>query len=321
MNRSIAPYLAALGLAVAGCKDDLKPITASWETVTAEWQTRIDALTADELAQSRKLEGLCATPGLDPGNVSAKNCVELKGPQPGDKAQLETLVTALPRQRAAVAKAISRGKGVEVSAAIEGAKTELTAMLSRVFDTNQLRGEAIKQLEETVTQELEAAKTAASAAAAKALLWKQASTERKPLELTDIRFTQGTAQLEGPEAGLQSQLEELVVWANSCPALTFSITAHESRELPAEEARKLTDGRAAAVKKFLVEHGVAPSKVIRATGNGSKTPIADEPDPLSPAAKAMNPEELEALRNKNRRITIEAVGVCPSPAPVNFLGP
>jgi outer membrane protein OmpA-like peptidoglycan-associated protein len=65
------------------------------------------------------------------------------------------------------------------------------------------------------------------------------------------------------------------------------------------------------VKKFLFDNGVAPSKIVSATGSGSKKPIVDEPEPASEAAKAMNPEELEALRNKNRRLTLQAVNVCP----------
>jgi len=311
MCRSISPYIAVLGLVVAGCKDDLRPMTAEWNTVTAKWQTRADALKASGLDQTQKLSALCATAGLDPGNVAAKTCAGLKETQLTDQAQFDTLRSSMARHQAEVAKAIKRGKGPEVSAAMEAAKGEVTALLGRVSDKGEPRDEALKSLQAAVTSELEAAKVAAIAAEAKAELWRQAAVDRKPLELTDVRFTKGTAELEAPDSVAQSQLQEFKVWANRCPELRFTITSHESKELAAAEAMKLTRKRAVAVEKFLVDNGVAASKIVRASGNGSKTQIADEPAPASAAARAMNPEELEALRNKNRRITIQAVDVCP----------
>ena len=302
--------IAVLGLLFAGCKDDLKPVIATWTPLAAQWQSQVDLLTTDDVTQTRKVNGLCSTEGLDPGNVATKTCAELKVTSQSDKAQLETLVAALSRHRQTVDATIVRGKRLEVSVVMEAAKTELTALIARATDNAQLRREASKQLQTVVDQELDTARALAVVAAAKAMKWKQASTERTPLELTEIRFTRGTAQLEGPEAGAQSQLQEVIVWANSCPALSFSINAHESKELAPAQAKKLTDGRAAAVRKFLVDNGVAASKIVGATGNGSTRPIVDEPEAASLTAAAMNPEELEALRNKNRRVTIQAVEVC-----------
>ncbi len=310
MRRSVLPSLVGLGLLLAGCRDDLKQMSTGWSAVKAEWQTKAEVLKLDDAEQAKRFVALCSFAGLDPGNVASKSCVELKVTDQADRAQLEALLTGIARQEVAVDQSVGRGKRLAASAAIETAKEEVTMLFARVTDSAQLRREALKGLQLAVTQELEAAKTAAIVAETKALLWRRASIDRTPLELTDIRFTQGTAELEGPEAGKQRQLQELLVWANSCPSLTFSVAAHESKELAPAQAQTLTDGRALAVLKFLVANGVAPAKIVSATGNGAKRPIADEPAATSAAAKAMNPDELEALRNKNRRITVQAVGVC-----------
>lgn len=313
MLRTLTSSLAALALALVlpGCKDDLGPLQATWATTAEQWQKKIEALNADDVVQTAKLARLCSTPGLDPTNVAAKTCAELTLGAAPEKAQLEALGSAMQRHGAVVGAAIGRGKRMPALAAIEASNTEMINLLARVTDNAQRRRVASKALEEVVTSEVDAAQKAAAAAEARAALWRQAATERTPLELTDIRFVARTAELESPEAGTQRQLEQLVLWANTCPRLTFSITAHESRELTAAQAKALTDGRAAAVKTFLIEHGVAPTKILSATGSGSKVQLADEPAPQSEAATAMNPDELEALRNKNRRITIQAAAVCP----------
>ncbi len=312
MRRSIvASSVVALGLLVSGCKDDLRPVTAAWAVTTTEWQAKVEALKADDAELNQKMNGLCSTEGLDPANPAAKTCAELKVTQQTDKLELEALVAALGRNRAVVEQAMARGKLLEVSVLIDAAKGELTPMLARVTDNAQLRREASKRLQSAVTQEFEAAKASAIAAEAKAMVWKQAAADKTALELTDIRFNPGTSELETAEAGAQKQLQELAVWANSCPALTFSITAHTSKELAATDAKRLTEGRAAAVRKFLVENGVAPAKIVSAVGAGSKKPIAEEPEPASEAATTKTPADLEALRNKNRRLTIQAVTPCP----------
>ena len=311
MRRSIVAFsLAVLGLLLGGCKDDLRPVTADWTATTAAWQSKLDGLKAEDVELSQKVKGLCSTEGLDPANPAAKSCAELTVTQQTDKQELDALVAALGRHRTAVDQAIARGKKLEVSVLMDAAKAEVGTMLARVTDNAQLRREASKGLQAAVTTEFEAAKAAAISAEAKSMMWKQAAADRTPLELTDIRFT--ATELEAADVAGQKQLQEVLVWANSCPALSFSITAHTSKELAAFDAKKLTDGRAAAVKKFLVENGVAPTKIVSATGMGAKKPIADEPEPLSDAAKAMNPADLEALRNKNRRLTIQAVTPCPA---------
>jgi outer membrane protein OmpA-like peptidoglycan-associated protein len=307
MNRSIAPYIAVLSLLGAACRDDLTTTSAEWSTTTDGWQTRVDALVADQVAQGQKIDGWCATPGLDPGNVAAKTCAALKVTRTSEQANLEALVGAMARHLGAVDRAMGKGKLPDITPAKEAAKAELTALLGRVEGDALPRREAAKALEGAVTSEVEAAKVAALAASAKAELWRQASAERKPLELTDIRFTKGTAELE---AGGQRQLDELTAWANGCPGLTFSITAHDSKERANAEAVELTGKRAAAVKRFLVDAGVVASRVVSVSGHGSSTPVADEPEPTSAAALAMNPDELETLRNKNRRITVQAVATC-----------
>lgn len=313
MRRFLNPSVAIASLLlVASCKDDLKPVTETWNASAAEWQAKIDALKKEDADQRQQISGVCATEGLDPTNVAAKTCGELKMSADSDKGQTDALTEGMGRHKALVDAAIKRGKLLEVSVAMDAAKAELNTLLARATQTIELRRETTKKLNEAVAVEFEAAKAAAQASEAKAALWKQAAMEKKPLELTDIRFTKGTAQLEGEEAGEQKQLKEVVAWANGCPAMTFSITAHESKELPAADAMKLTNARALAVKKYLIDNGVAANKIVSAKGEGFKNPVADEPEPTAPAAKDMNPEDLETLRAKNRRTTIQAVEACPA---------
>jgi len=313
MRHLLSCSVAAVSLLmVTGCKDDLKPVTATWSASAADWQAKADALKKEDAEQMQKINGVCSTEGLDPGNVAAKSCAELKMSIESDKTQLDSLNEAMARHKVLVDASIGRGKLLEVSVAMDAARAEVNTLLARVTQNTDLRRESSKKLQEAVTVEFEAAKAAALAAEAKAAMWRAAAAEKKPLQLTDIRFMKGTAQLEGAEAGEQTQLQEVVAWANGCPALTFSITAHESKELPAAEAMKLTNARAQAVKKYLVDNGVAATKIVSAKGEGFKTTIADEPDPTAPAAKEMNPADLETLRGKNRRTTIQAVEACPA---------
>lgn len=296
--------IVAIAVLLGGCHDDLRPVTASWTEQSKQWHGKVEALKNDDTAQAQKISGLCATEGLDPASSAAKACAELKVTSQSDKAGLDGLGAALARHKAGVDQALARGKRLEVAVAIDAANAEIPLLIARVADDAQLRKEAGRGLEAAVTEEFEIARAAAITAEARALTWKQAAVDRTPLELTAIRFQKDAAALE---PGAQNELQELVTWASSCAGLTFSITAHGAAQPQTQMEQRLTDARAAAVKKFLVDNGVAATRILSATGIGARKPIAAEPE----AAAALSPEALERLRTANHRVTIQAVSVCP----------
>ena len=120
-----------------------------------------------------------------------------------------------------------------------------------------------------------------------------------------------TLSVPGTKPSSAAALQELVAFSQGCPELTFDITGHTSKEGAADKNLKLSEQRAVAVKKALVAAGVRESAIGATSGAGSTKPAVAEPDPDSEEAKKLGPEKVEALRNVNRRITINVTKHCP----------
>ncbi len=175
MRGSILACIALLGGVTAGCQDDLKASVASWNTAAAQWQGKVDGLKADDLEQTQKLNGLCSTEGLAPNNLASKTCAGLDVTAQRSRADLQSLQSAMARNRTRVDLAIARGKRTEVAEAVDLATTELTALVDRVNGDIKRRHEACLTLQTAITEEFEAAKKAALEAQAKAVVWRQAA--------------------------------------------------------------------------------------------------------------------------------------------------
>jgi outer membrane protein OmpA-like peptidoglycan-associated protein len=297
MRDRIAFCLVAV---LCGCNDDVRPLAARWEETSQDWGRKLAALKADQIEQTKRMTDFTNAPGLNPDGPVAKGAASLQTSSENDQLALEVLSTAVARHLAAVPEALAKRKRDAAVRAIDAANAEVVPLLARVTESAEVRRLEVKSLGVAVNQELEDTREAQR--------WDAAAVERAPLELTNIRFLEGTAELEAPEN--QRELEKLIAWANGCPSLSFSLTGHTSRELEAKEALALTENRVATVKKFLIDHGVPARKIVTAAGAGWSTPVVEEPEPGTSAALEMRPAALEALRAKNRRITVQTVSTC-----------
>lgn len=86
-----------------------------------------------------------------------------------------------------------------------------------------------------------------------------------------ITFVQGSAKImKGSDTTLQAAADVLQKY----PSIKLEITGHTSSEGNKDVNQKLSEDRAEAVKKWLVDHGV-PDDRINARGLGPDVPIAD----------------------------------------------
>jgi len=69
-----------------------------------------------------------------------------------------------------------------------------------------------------------------------------------------------------------------------CPTQNFVIEGHTDLTGSPQHNQALSERRAEAVKRYLVEHGIAPER-LTTVGYGSSRPLTTDP---SPAAQAMN---------------------------------
>jgi OOP family OmpA-OmpF porin len=69
-----------------------------------------------------------------------------------------------------------------------------------------------------------------------------------------------------------------------CPTQDFVIEGHTDLTGSPQHNQALSERRAEAVKRYLVEHGIAPER-LTTVGYGSSRPLTTDP---SPAAQAMN---------------------------------
>ena len=92
---------------------------------------------------------------------------------------------------------------------------------------------------------------------------------------------------------------------NQCDEISVNIEGHSSSEGNAKTNQKLSEDRAIAVKKWMVEQGVAEKKIAKTIGYGSTKLAVPEPK-----GKNVSKDQIEAARKQNRRITISVVDVC-----------
>ena len=111
--------------------------------------------------------------------------------------------------------------------------------------------------------------------------------------LGGIRFKARTAELL-PQS--QPALDSLVQSLGAWPKAEIEIQAHTSAEGPAERNLNLSQARADAVLRWLVEHGVAPQRLV-AAGYGAQQPVAANDDP--------------ATRGRNERLAVKPMDKLP----------
>lgn len=129
-------------------------------------------------------------------------------------------------------------------------------------------------------------------------------------DVPGIEFQIGTAQLDLTKPTTKSSLDAIVAFAGGCDQLKFDIIGHTAKDGDANVNQRLSLARAGAVRKYLLDAGVTASKIDKALGVGGTQPAVAEPDPGTPAEKAMATDKLAGIRDQNRRIAIAVVQPC-----------
>ena len=113
-----------------------------------------------------------------------------------------------------------------------------------------------------------AEKAAAEKAAADKLAAEKAAAERLAAEMRQVNtfFTINSAVISDEEA---AKLIRYIDWLKANPPVNISIAGHADKGTGNKRInQKLSDQRAAAVKDFLTERGIAESRIVSIVGNG-----------------------------------------------------
>ena len=113
-----------------------------------------------------------------------------------------------------------------------------------------------------------AEKAAAEKALADKLAAEKAAAERLAAEMRQVNtfFTINSAVISDEEA---AKLIRYIDWLKANPSVNLSIAGHADKGTGNKRInQKLSDQRAAAVKDFLTERGIAESRIVSIVGNG-----------------------------------------------------
>jgi outer membrane protein OmpA-like peptidoglycan-associated protein len=135
-----------------------------------------------------------------------------------------------------------------------------------------------------------------------------ASPKRK-LTVNGIRFGVDSEQINMDDPATRTNMNEMLEYLReSCQELRVLIGGHASSDGPEPRNQELSVLRARQVAAWLVEQGVPEEKIQGAIGYGSSMPKIAEPTPA--IASRMTKEQLEAIREQNRRIELEILEDC-----------
>ena len=102
--------------------------------------------------------------------------------------------------------------------------------------------------------------------------------------------------------------EMLDYLTQDCEDLEVLVEGHASVDGPAKRNQEISVMRARAVAKWLLENGVPAERIKGAIGYGSSMPRV--PDPAPAVARKMTKQQLEAIRELNRRIELSVLKDC-----------
>lgn len=123
-----------------------------------------------------------------------------------------------------------------------------------------------------------AEKAAAEKALADKLAAEKAATEKLAAEMRQVNtfFTINSAVISDEEA---AKLVSFIDWLKANPSVNLSIAGHADKGTGNKRInQKLSDQRAAAVKAFLTERGIAESRIVSVVGNGDLIQPFEEND-------------------------------------------
>jgi len=116
-------------------------------------------------------------------------------------------------------------------------------------------------------------------------------------------FIVNTDEFNTNMPGNMQNLHNIKSLVNQCPELKVEIQGHASHEGPLARNQELSDMRAAKIKKWLIDQGVDPDKIVGTVGLGVSDDAVIEPVNSTPA-------QLEAARILNRRISVKVIEGC-----------
>ncbi|HET7153600.1 MAG TPA: OmpA family protein [Candidatus Kapabacteria bacterium] len=105
-------------------------------------------------------------------------------------------------------------------------------------------------------------------------------------------------------------LNKILALVNQCPNLRVEIEGHASEEGPKERNQELSEMRAAAVRRWLINQGADSNRIVRTVGYGSTRPVIPEPKPKKVHGKITNQAVIDKARTQNRRIAVRVVQTC-----------
>lgn len=306
----VGVLLALATLAVVGC--DLKeranadPARDLWTASGDAIRNRATDLRGRQQALVGRIAALSVPDGTEDAALAAA-ITELQGTVGSldqacgaaervlAQATSETEVALSKPNKLAAQKIVENGLA-SFEAAAGAAKSALEAVTPKVDNAEAL----MKRLQDGVAAEVKRlADLAATGGAA---------------DFADLGFLAGTADFDFTHPATKATLGRLVTFARSCDELRFGLTGHTSREGKPAANKALSLARAEAIKQYLVSAGIAAAKIVKTEGLGSDHTMVDEPEPGTPAEAEMAPDELEARRRKNRRITVLVTAPCTTPA-------
>jgi outer membrane protein OmpA-like peptidoglycan-associated protein len=116
-------------------------------------------------------------------------------------------------------------------------------------------------------------------------------------------FIVNTDEFNSNVADNMQNLRNIKTLVNQCPELKVEIQGHASHEGTVERNQELSDMRARKIKRWLIDQGVDPNKIVSVVGLGTSDDAVYEPTNSSPG-------QLEAARVLNRRIAVKVVEGC-----------
>ena len=124
----------------------------------------------------------------------------------------------------------------------------------------------------------EAARLAAEKAAAEKAAAEKAAAEKLAAEMRQINtfFLINSAVISDEEA---AKLDRYIDWLKANPDVNLAIAGHADKGTGNKRInQKLSDQRAAAVKDYLMERGIAESRILSVVGNGDRVQPFEEND-------------------------------------------
>jgi outer membrane protein OmpA-like peptidoglycan-associated protein len=145
-------------------------------------------------------------------------------------------------------------------------------------------------------------------ASAKEQPMREAGSSKK-LNAQGIRFNVNSDVIDFTDPTTKTRMDEMLDYlTQDCDDLEVLVEGHASVDGPAKRNQELSALRARAVAKWLLENGVPSERIKGAIGYGSSMPKVS--DPLPSVARKMTKQQLEAIREQNRRIELSVLKDC-----------